>query len=148
MIKHAVLFAAGHEGEARQIGENRSRAILAVQPQQGALFRQLVRREVASNGRKRLSQFHTVAPIASVAKRAEPLVRMSLTDDGTSAHDLPALAPCVARGADVIESAKGCGQRLGLGQGALASRFPRAIHIKDHPRVASSIHQPTCEFVL
>ena len=43
MIQNGVLLAAGHEGEARQIGEDRSRAILTVQPQQGALFRHLVR---------------------------------------------------------------------------------------------------------
>lgn len=51
---------------------------MAVEPQQGALCRQLVRREVARDGREALAQFHTIAPIASVAKRAEPLVGMSL----------------------------------------------------------------------
>ena len=43
MIEDGVLLAAGHEGEARQIGEDRSRAILAKDMQQGAPFRQLVR---------------------------------------------------------------------------------------------------------
>jgi hypothetical protein len=50
MIKHGVLFAAGHKGEASQIGEHSPGAILTVEPQQGAFLRKLVRREVATNG--------------------------------------------------------------------------------------------------
>ena len=37
MIKRAVLLAASHESEAWQIGEHGPRAILSIEPQQGAL---------------------------------------------------------------------------------------------------------------
>jgi hypothetical protein len=72
MIEDGVLFAASHKREANQVGEHGPSAILAVEPQQGALFRELVRREIATNGREGLAQFHSVEPVAPVAKRAEP----------------------------------------------------------------------------
>ena len=39
MIEDGVVFAARHKREACQIGEDRPRAILAVEPQQGTLAR-------------------------------------------------------------------------------------------------------------
>ena len=36
MIQHRILFPAGHKGEASQVGEHGSRAILAVEPQKRA----------------------------------------------------------------------------------------------------------------
>ena len=72
MIKDAVLFATRHKREASQVREDCSRAVLAVEPQQGMLRQELLRREVARDGGKRLSQFLSVAPVAFVAKGAEP----------------------------------------------------------------------------
>jgi hypothetical protein len=68
MIEHGVLFAAGNIGEANQVGQHGSGAILSVKPEQGALFRELLRREIAPNGRESLVQFPSVEPVASVAK--------------------------------------------------------------------------------
>jgi hypothetical protein len=45
MIKHRVLFAAGHKGEARQVGEHSPSAILSIEPEQGAFSWELVRRK-------------------------------------------------------------------------------------------------------
>ncbi len=50
MIEHGVVFAAGHKGEASQVGEHSPRAILSIEPEQGAFLRELVRREVARDG--------------------------------------------------------------------------------------------------
>jgi hypothetical protein len=72
MIEHGVLFAAGHKAEASQVCKHSPRAILSVEPQQGALLRELVRSEIATNGRESLAQFHSVASVASIPKRAEP----------------------------------------------------------------------------
>jgi hypothetical protein len=141
MIKDGVVFASGHEGEARQIGEDRSRAILSVEAQQGERFRQLVRREVACDRGEALTQFLPVATVAPVAKTAEPLETMGLTNDGTSAHHLSPLAPSVARSTDLIQPAKGWGQVFCLGQGALASRLSRPVDVKDHPDISRSIQQ-------
>ncbi len=68
VIKDRVLFASCHKGEASQVGEHGSGAILSVKPEQGALFRELVRREIATDGRESLAQFLPVEPVASVAK--------------------------------------------------------------------------------
>ena len=70
MIKHRVLFAAGHIGEASQVGEHGPRAILTVEPEQGASLRKLVRREVAQDRRKGLAQFRAVAVLATSDIRA------------------------------------------------------------------------------
>src|SRR6266699_541617 len=50
MVEHRVLFAAGHKGEASQISKQGSRAILAVEPEQGALWQELVYREIPVDG--------------------------------------------------------------------------------------------------
>jgi hypothetical protein len=141
MIEYRVLFATRHEGETGQISEHGSRPILSIESQQGACLWKLVRREVTRDGRERLAQFLPVAAVAAVAKRAEPLVAMGLTNDGAGAHHLSALAPFVARSTDVIQPAKGWGQLFGLGQGALASCLARPVDVKDHPGVARSIQQ-------
>src|SRR5512135_1569800 len=47
MIQHRILFAAHHEREASQICKHGPGAILPIQPQQGALLRELMRSEVA-----------------------------------------------------------------------------------------------------
>jgi hypothetical protein len=72
VIKHRVLFAAGHEGEASQIGEDSPRAILSVEPKPGALFGELVCSLIATNGCQALTPFFPVVPVAPIAERAEP----------------------------------------------------------------------------
>jgi hypothetical protein len=68
VIEHAVLFATGYEGEACQIGEHGSRAILSKDMQQGALPWELVCSEIATNGHQSLAQFHTILPVAAVSR--------------------------------------------------------------------------------
>src|SRR6266699_349259 len=107
MIQHGVLFAAHHEREASQICKHGPGAILPIEPQQGALLRELVCSEVATDGPEDLAQFRPVEPVASVAKRAEPLIAVGLADDGAGTDDFPTLAPCVASSTDFIQPAKG-----------------------------------------
>ncbi len=114
MVKHAVLFAAGHKRETGYIGEHGSGAILAVEPQQRARRFELIRREIATNGCKSLAQFLPVASVPAVAKTAEPVIAVRLADDGPCPHHLPALASPVARGADVIQPATGRGKFISL----------------------------------
>ncbi len=134
MIEDGVLFASCHKSETSQVGEDGSGPILAIEPEQGTRLWKLMRREVARDGRSALSQFLPVAPVASVAKRAEPLEAVGLADDGARPHHLPALAAPVARGTDLIQPAKGRRQVFGLGQGALAGGFTRAINDQRRPR--------------
>ncbi len=115
MIEHGVLFAAHHEREACQIGEHGPRAILPIEPEHGALLRKLVGSEVATDGREGLTKFLPVESVASVAKRAEPLVIVGEAFDGTSPHDFPSLAPRVASSTDLIQPAKAHWQLFGLG---------------------------------
>ncbi len=122
----------------------RPRTILAIEPQQSALFRELVRRKVATNGHESLAQFRSVASVASIPKRAEPLVAVGLADDGARPYDLPPLASCVPRGTDLIQPIDWAGGRSSVwGKAAYAGRLTGAIKIKDHPGVSRSIRQPT-----
>lgn len=59
VIEHAVLFAAGDEGEASQINEHGPRAILAVESQKRACLWELVRGEIARDRSKALAEFYT-----------------------------------------------------------------------------------------
>src|SRR5437660_8015502 len=129
MIEHRVVFTAGHKGETTHVGEHGPGAILSIEPQQGALLWELVCREIATDGREALAQFRSVATVAAVAKRAEPLEAVGLTDDGARPHHLASLAPRVARGTDLIQPAKGRRQVFSLGQGTLSSRLACAIDI-------------------
>ncbi len=103
--------------------------------------------EVAGDGSLALAQFLPVAPVATVAKTAEPLETVGLADDGPRPHHLPALASRVARGTDVIQPTMSGWQFFGLGQGPLASSLARSIGIKDHPGVSCSIHQASGLFL-
>ncbi len=103
VIEHAVLLAAGHKREPSHIGEDGSGAILPVEPQQGARSFELRRREIAPNGQEPLAQFLPVPPVATMAKRAEPLVAMGLSNRGARANHLPAFAARVSRSAPLIQ---------------------------------------------
>jgi len=72
MIECGVLFTSCHKSESGQIREHGSGPILAVEPEQSAPLWELVGREIPTNGREAPTQFLPVAPVASVAKRAEP----------------------------------------------------------------------------
>jgi hypothetical protein len=102
VIEYGVVFAAGDKGEVGHICKHRPGAILPVEPQQGTRLWKLVRAEIARNRPECLAQFLPVAPVASIAKRAEPLIAMSLSNHCARAHDLPTFAPGVARGTDPI----------------------------------------------
>jgi hypothetical protein len=139
VIEGGVVFAAGHKSEASQVGERSRSAILSIEPKQGAFSRKLARCEVARDGREALTQFLSVAPVTLVTKRTEPLKAVCLADDGPRPHDLPTLAPGVARSTDLIQPTMSRGQILGLGQSALAGGLARAIDIKDYLHVPDSI---------
>jgi hypothetical protein len=66
----------------------------------------------APDGSQRPAQFLPVASIAAVAKTAEPLVAMSLLDDGARTDDLPTLTPRVARRTDLLQATLGGRQFL------------------------------------
>ena len=102
LIEGGVLFAAGHKRKASYIGEHSSRAILPVEPQQRVFLRKVVGSQIPANGGEPLAQFLPISPIASVAKRAEPVERVSLTNGGARPHHLPPFASGVARCADLI----------------------------------------------
>src|SRR3989440_8218568 len=105
VVEHRVLFAAGHVGETSQVCQHGPGAILSVEPQQSTRLWELVRCEVTRDRCKSLAQLCAVATVASVAKRAEPLGTVGLTDDGASTHDLATLAPPVAGGTDILQPA-------------------------------------------
>src|SRR3954452_2854904 len=95
--------------------------------------------QIALNSGQRSAQFLPVASIAAVAETAQPLVTMSLRDDGACTDNLPALAPRVARSTNLSQATLWCRQFLCLWQGSLPSGLPRPIDVKDHACVAFSI---------
>src|SRR5216684_7290122 len=143
-IQHGVIFAAHHEREACQIGDDGPCPILPIQPQQGARRRKMVCLQIAPDGDQPPAQFLPVASIASVAEIAEPVVTMGLRDDGARTDDLPARAPRVARRTDLVQATLWCRQLLCLWQGTLPGGFPRPIDVKDHAFVACSIYKRAC----
>lgn len=78
MIEQVIVFAAGDKREASHIGEHSPIAILPIQPQQCVRSFQLIRCQLPANGRKPLAQFFPIAPVATVAETAEPLVAVCL----------------------------------------------------------------------
>src|SRR5260370_35064884 len=86
-----------------------------------------MRCQIPANGRKPLTQFVPIAPIPTIAKRAEPVGAMGLADDCAGADDHAALAPGVAWSTDLLQSPKGGRQVVRLWYGTAAGRFPRAV---------------------
>jgi hypothetical protein len=106
------------------------------------LLRKVVGSQIPTNDGEPLSQFLPISPIASVAKRAEPVERVSLTNGGARPHHLPPFASGVARCADArLSRRKGGGRSSLWGKAAYAGGFTGAIQIKDDPLTARSIHQ-------
>lgn len=124
-------MAPCHIGHPRQIGQERSGAILSIQAHHGVLWWELVALKVGVDGRHRSAQFRPVLAVARVAERAEPLVGVRLQDRGVGADDFAPLAPHVARRAEGAQAALGGRSVRGVGQGALASRFSCTIDLED-----------------
>ncbi len=142
MIEDRVLFAACHESEAGEIAEDRPGAILPIEPEQRVCCWELVYREIATNGRERLSQFLRVSTVAPVAKRTEPLETVSETFDGAGAHHLPPDAAGVERRHRPHPTIdQGEGRSSVWGKAAYAGGLTGAIKIKDEPLTARSIDQ-------
>ncbi len=93
VIQHTVLFAAGQIGEASQISQHGSQAILAVESEQGTRGFELVRGEVARDRRKALAQFYTILPVPAVSKTAEPVITVGLANGRAGTDHLPRLRP-------------------------------------------------------
>jgi hypothetical protein len=78
MIEQMIVFATRHKREASHIGKHRSIAVLPVEPEQRAFLWKLMSRQIPANGRERLAQFLSIAPVPSVPETAEPLITMRL----------------------------------------------------------------------
>src|SRR5947209_9076225 len=77
-IQHGVIFATHHEREACEVADDGPCSILAIQPQQGARRRKMVRLQIALNSGQCSAQFLPVVAIAAVAETAEPVITMGL----------------------------------------------------------------------
>ena len=141
-IQHAVVFAAHHITEARQIGKDGSGTILPIQPQHDPLLWQVMSLPVELDCSHRPAQFFPKLSVARVGKRAEPLRGMRLRDGRAGTDDLPTLAPSVAGRTHLSQPPLGCRQFRRLWQGTLAGGLARAIDVEDHSLAACSVNQP------
>jgi hypothetical protein len=97
-IQQSIVFAACDIREACQIGDDRPRAIVAIQAQDGTSFGKTMDLDVALDRCHCATQFCSVLSIAGVAKAGEPLMRVRVEDRGARTHDFPPFAPRVAGG--------------------------------------------------
>jgi hypothetical protein len=72
VIKQAIVFSARDKGKASHIGEDRSIAILPIEPEHCAFWWDLMGRQIPANGGDHLAQFLPIAPVPSVPETAEP----------------------------------------------------------------------------
>jgi hypothetical protein len=89
----AAKLAAHHIREASQIGQDRSRAILPIQPQQDQLLWQVIGFNVELYGSHGPAQFFPELPVTRVGERAEPLRGMRLSEGRAGRDDLPRFRP-------------------------------------------------------
>ena len=87
------------------------------------------------------AQVAAVVPVARRSERTEKLMRMCLENHGSGTNHFPALAPSVARRADLIKPAMGRGQAVRLRQCSLTSRLPGPIDIDHQPLPTCSVKQ-------
>jgi hypothetical protein len=98
---------------------------------------------VAQEDRDGPQQFAPVIAMARSPKSSQKRMGRGLQHDGPGAHDVPALASLMTCGAHVVKATVRSRQRLGLGQGALASDVPGAIHIGNEAGRLTPIADPT-----
>src|SRR5712691_5383592 len=141
VIEHGVIFAAHHKRIASKGSDNNTRPILPIQSQESALWGELVRHQVASNGGHCLAQLLAVLSIAPIAPTAEPLGTVSLRDDRAGTHHFSSLASRVPSSTQFLQPTRS-GRQVGeLWQGPLAGCFSGAIDVKDEPAPPTAIHQ-------
>src|SRR5260370_7365377 len=80
MIEGSILFATRHKRETRQISKHGSRAVLAVEPEEGACLWELVSREVTWNRSDALTQLLPLAPSAPFPKTPKPPLPLAPPD--------------------------------------------------------------------
>jgi hypothetical protein len=142
VIKHTVFFAAGHKGEASEIGEHRSGAVLPIKAQKRVFLWELVGSQIPTNGGERLAQFLSIATVPAIAKTAEPLIAVSLADDGPRPDDLSPLAPG-AQTSSNRRKAAGRSSPFGKARWRAASRVP-SMSMTTQVFPARSIRPPVC----
>ena len=81
-LQEMIRFAAHHEWQTSEIGEDRSSPILTIQAQQHPFCGVVMGLSVALNGCDCLAQFGPILAVARVSKRGDPLMRMGLQDRG------------------------------------------------------------------
>ncbi len=143
-IQKLIVLPPRHIEEASQVGEDRSRAILPIQPQQGMRRLQAVRLQIATDGHDRATQFFPVRSVAWVPEGAEPVVAMGLQGRGSRADDLPTLAESRARCTQGTQAALGKRPVWTLRQSTLTGGLARPIDVEDDSLFACSINKPTC----
>src|SRR5216684_5472678 len=128
---------------AKEIGQRSGIAIQAVQTSQDVGERKRKRAGIAADHRSGSQQFPPVITIASVAERAQPLVRMRLQDRRSRACDFSPFASQVCGSRDQLKAAVGRGKVCGLGKCPLSNCLFCSIDIHYGPMASQAIPHPT-----
>lgn len=144
-IQHALFAAPPDEAQTgvQDIAQDSSVTMQAIQPDQHVGGKKLVRRRIRDEKRQGAFQFSPIVTIARSPKRAQDVMGMRLYTRGAGSHDFPSLAPLVARDRDLLNTTMRHGQRLLVGERALAGDSLRCIDIRHHPLLAATIPHAT-----
>jgi len=135
--------AAHDEWQSEQVGQNGSRSVETIQPQQCGRLVQLVRSQGGVDRLHRSAQLRAVLSVARIANGAEPLRGVGVQHRRPGPHHVPSCAACGARSTRLIQTTV-CGRVVLTGwQGALSGRLSRPIDVEDLPELPSSVGQPT-----
>jgi hypothetical protein len=115
MGEHTVVFPSRHKREACHLGKCSPRTILPIESEQRMRRFEPIRGKIARDRSQSLAQFLPVMAVPFVSETAEPMIAMGLGNRCARANNLPAFATSVARGAHVIQPAKGWRKLIGLG---------------------------------
>src|SRR5947209_3353980 len=142
-IQQSIIFAAHHEADSccDQIHDDGPIAIQAIESNEGLAWEKTQRGLVGNDHGECPEQLASVLSIACCSAGEEPLMRMGLQERGTSAHDLPTLAPCVARRTYRRQTPLWWWQIRALRQSTLSCSLSSAIEIEDDPSISLPIPQ-------
>jgi len=140
-----VLPTHNHPGSTsgEQIDKRSGIAIQAIQTSQDVREGKRKRASIAADHRSGSQQFPPVIPIASVAQRAQPLVRMRLQNRRSRTCDFSPFASQVCGSRDPLKAAMGRRKVCGLGKCPLSDCLFCAIDIHYGPMGSQAVPHPS-----
>src|SRR6266581_2980073 len=150
-IEEIIVLASHDVGQASQICDNGTIAILAIQSRHGLAKLHRLRFHIRADrlhGLPEFSAIFTVARSRGPGEGAHPLVRVCLENGRARPDHFAPLAPQIARSADLVQPTLGGWEIRCARQGSLAGGLSRPINIEHQVVCSLPVPQPTCFLLL